>query len=353
MALVLVVVLIALMGVFVGAYALRATMHLTLGGSLARSGRARSAARTGLEAWLSRVRADAVSPDTPPVDHFGEPWGWGGTLLPGVPTTERIHVPSLETRPRPEDHGYFEIVRLEDEGGKINLRDPPADPGRDTASLEGGGVGDRSFTPDEARRVLRFVRQHPGRLITMGGLLGVRGLGPGSLPSIRRVYSNYRASTDDEPINVNTAPHESLRGLQVNPAGTSPTFMTRAMAEAVIARRSCSSPGRTPHRIPREDYTRGCPSSNPFVSVGDLCAYLNARQPGNAAGGVSCDVLKQYATTRSNGFLRAVVRGVALDEAGGTVAETCLGVVVDRRARSDGSGPLEVVHRRRQSCSSG
>lgn len=353
MALVLVVVLIALMGVFVGAYALRATMHVTLGGSLTRSDRARSAARTGLEAWLSRVRVDAISPDSPPVDHFGEPWGWGGTLLPGIPTTERIHVPSLETHPRTADHGYFEIVRLEDEGGKINLRDPPADPGRDTTSLEGGGVGERSFTSNEARRVLRFVRAHPDRLVTMGGLLGVRGLGPGSLASIRRVYSNYRGSTDDESLNVNTAPYESLRGLQVNPAGTSPTFMTRAMAEAVIVRRSCSSLGRTPHRIPREDYTRGCPSSDPFVSVEDLCTHLNARQPGNAVSGVSCDVLKRYARTTSNGFLRAVVRGVALNETGGTVAETCLGVVVDRRARASGSGPLEVVHRRRQSCSSG
>lgn len=343
-ALVLVLSLIALLGVFVGAYALVATMHVTLGESLRHSDRARFVAGTGVEAWLSRVRADAVSPDTPPVDHFGESWGWGGTLLPGVPATERVYVPSLKTNPRTEEAGYFELVRLEDEGGKIDLRDPPADPGRDTASLAGGGVGGRSFTRKQARRVLRFVRKHPHQLMTLGGLLGVKGIGPGSLPSIRRVYSPYRSKL----LNVNTAPYEALRGLQVNPAGHAPTFMTRAMAEAVMARRSCSSVARSPHRIRPEDYRPGCSSSNPFVGPKDLCTYLNREQPGNVIHKVSCDVLEQHVTASSSGFLSAVVRGVALDENGGTVAETCLGVVVHRGSRAD----LQTVHRRRQSCSS-
>lgn len=351
-ALVLVLSLIALLGMFVGVYALVATMHVTLGESLRHAARARLVARTGMEAWLSRVRADAISPDTPPVDHFGEPWGWGGTLLPGVASTERVYVPSLSAHPRAETVGYFELVRLEDEGGKINLWDPPAEPGRDTASLAGGGAGGRSFNRKLAGRVLRFVRKHPDRLMTLGGLLGVRGIGPGSLPSIRRIYSNYRTSTDDEPLNVNTAPYESLRGLQVNPDGRTPATMTRAMAEAVIARRSCSSIARAPHRIRRENYRPGCHSKNPFVSAEDLCTYLNEEQPGNVIHEISCGVLEQYAAVSSGGFLSAVVRGVALDENGGTVAATCLGVVVDRRARSSGSGPLEVVHRRRQSCSS-
>lgn len=351
-ALAAVLVLIALLGVGVGTYALTTSVHVTLGDALTRSGRSSTVAEAGVEAWLSRVRMDPSSPDTAGVDHFGEPWGWGGHLLPGVSYDEPVYVPSLETRPGERTIGFFRVLRLEDEGGKINLRDPPAEPSLQVDSLEGGGVTERSFGPERAKRVLEFVREHPDQLMTLGGLLGVSGIGPASLREIRRVYSNYRTKNRDHRINVNTAPYEALRGLQVNPGGTSPIFMTEPMAEAVIARRSCSPIDRAPHRISREDYSPGCGSSRPFRTVDELCRHLNLRRPGGVLDSVSCGVLKRHATTGSNGFLRAVVRGVTLNDAGGTVSETCLDVVVDRRGRNGGPAPPTLVHRQPRSCPS-
>lgn len=345
-----VLVLIALLGVGVGTYALTTSVHVTLGEALRRSGRGDIVAEAGLEVWLSRVRLDPPAPDTDGVDHFGEPWGWGGKLLPGVSYHEPVYVPSLESRPREQTIGFFRIARVEDEGGKINLRDPPADPPLQVDSLEGGGATDRSFGPVRAGRVLGFTREHPDQLLTLGGLLGVHGIGPASLREIRRVYSNYRRKNGDHRINVNTAPYESLRGLQVNPTGTSPIFMTEPMAEAVIARRSCSPIDRAPHRIRREDYSTGCGSSRPFRTVTELCRHLNLRQPGGVIGQVNCEVLKRHATTNSNGFLRAVVRGVTLDDDGGTVTETCLDVVVDRRGLHENPASPTLVHRQHRSC---
>ncbi len=351
-ALAAVLVLIALLAVGVGSYALTTSVHVTLGEALTRTGRAPAVAEAGVEAWLARVRLDPPAPDTAGVDHFGESWGWGGELLPGIAYDEAVYVPSLETRPGERTLGFFRIVRLEDEGGEINLKDPPADPSLQVDSLEGGGVTERSFGPERAERVLGFTRDHPDQLMTLGGLLGVHGIGPGSLRGIRRVYSNYRRKDGDRRINVNTAPYESLRGLQVNPGETSPTFMTEAMAEAVIARRSCSPIDRAPHRIRLEDYSPGCGSSRPFRTVGELCGHLNLKQPGGVIEPVSCEVLKRHATTSSNGFLRAVVRGVTLNDEGQTVSETCLDVVVDRRGPSEDPAPPTLVHRQPRICPS-
>lgn len=158
-----------------------------------------------------------------------------------------------------------------------------------------------------------------------------------NMDDYEHVYTTMRSDTTNSRVNVNTASYEALKGIQVNPEGTTPTFMTDEMAREIIETRSCESNYRFGDTLPVENYE--CNNNNPYVSTIQACEQLNttAHLPS-----LDCDVFTKTTTVSSGGIFRAEVRGVVVED-GAVQSESIWEVMVDRTGVERPSGSLEII----------
>lgn len=311
------------------------------------------------------------------VDHLDEEWAWGGKLFTlaadSIPLGDPICVPSMTSCPNPTstmpagDFGFFEFLRIEDESGKINVLNPPIQTGYETEphSLKLGkgnedsagasinsddpSVPGRSFlgafhTYTPAKDIADYPDSSPTLWMSPGGMMTVGGIVPGeagyvnnTMDDYEHVYTTMRSDTQNRRININTAPYEALKAIQIQPEGSDPTFLTEAMAKKIIETRSCESsytPGET---LPLENYD--CTDNTPFFTGRQACQFLNSSK--DVSNTINCTIFASNATTSSGGIFRAEVRGVVVEDSVAR-SEAIWEVMVDRTAANRG-GKVKVI----------
>ncbi|MFB6344602.1 MAG: hypothetical protein ABEK50_02340, partial [bacterium] len=318
--------------------------------------------------WNNRTRPDGTPGEVPFVEHHGEQWGWGGEMkLSGVTVEldKPICFPSL-VNCNPDNLqggslGYIEFLRIEDESGKMNIINPPTEAGYDTYSLRLGADVAGSEPDSEARSFLGAHHSYdPSKNIynidhsdselwlSPGGLVAPEDVvykgedyQSNSLDEYEHVYTTMRSDTGNRRINLNTAPYESLHGIQINPSSSSdPMYMTEKMVEKIIERRNCKNTFKSGETLADENYD--CSDYRPFYTVAGACDYLQS----DVTTPINCSTFQNYASVSSGGIFKAVIRAVVTED-GEKQSSSTWEAYVDRRFATDPGKPMRIMFKRK------
>ncbi|MFB6344287.1 MAG: hypothetical protein ABEK50_00735 [bacterium] len=302
------------------------------------------------------------------VDHFGESWGWGGSVEGSVQLNERIYLPSLSNNGEGNNYGYFKFKRIEDESGKIDLltrgRDSStaSDTWELTSEMARKESGDakiyRALSTSSPNKVQRAYEYPKGNLdidthwLSYGEIFTNRkgGTEPfltgtlGQFKEYTHVYTGYREESNRKHLNINTAPYESLLTIPIKSydGSNAPNFVTHDMALEIIKQRNGGQPADKEESdyyiIPNESY--GDDSSEGLQRYDPICSDLK-----DLHSNFNCSTFRQHTTFKSEGVFRAVILGVAQNDEGDTIGTTTLDAVVDRRPLQN-SNPPEILYLR-------
>lgn len=264
-------------------------------------------------------------------------WGWTGNLIGSAQTSDSIYVPSLETSRQPGDVGVFEVMRIEDESGKHDLKSPPS-----LTALTSEVSLDRTLSNPIAQNV---ITKSDSVWMTTGDLLDVSGVNTTNYDHFQHSYSVHRKEgPEGDRININTASYEALRGIQIssNP-GTTPAYVTDEMAKDIIERRSGSNQSVSDpdndgyYELNEEVYDGGTP--RPFYNiynVEDLQSFENTPSFNNFT-------FLNFATVRSEGIFTVYLRGIHFNAIGRENGETVYRAVVRRERTSPSTSEINIL----------
>lgn len=347
--------LMALLGIAGSMFAYQSIQQSRMTDAVIQRENAHSLARAGVELWMSRLNQDPTTHDA-----FTDSWGWGGQLKDGISTGDTVYVPSGSSDYQDGDIGYFRIERIEDESGKHNVKDPL---NAGTNELLAARALDGDSDPDEAPGLRTLTQRQSENMadkstiptdtgwISPGDMLYVSYLGESKFEEYKQIGSVYRT---DGKINVNTAPYETLLGVQMrNFSDTDPSncdddpcvyFLDDEMAREIIMQTrsgaSLSEPSNAEEAAAlydqeRTSYQNG--SGDPFETRDEVVNAIQSASP-EYIEDFQDTTFRSKIRVDSEGIFRVLVRGVSMDAKNDPVNAVTLEAFVDRS-----QDPMEII----------
>jgi Tfp pilus assembly protein PilX len=347
--------LMALLGIAGSMFAYQSIQQSRMTDAVIQRENAHSLARAGVELWMSRLNQDPTT-----YDAFTDNWGWGGQLKDGTNMGDTVYVPSGNKDFTEGDIGYFRIERIEDESGKHNVKDPL---NAGTNELLAARALDGDSDPDEAPGLRTLSQRQSENMadkstvptdtgwISPGDMMYVSYLGESKFEEYKHIGSIYRT---DGTINVNTAPYETLLGVQMRSlSDTNPKnceedpcvyFLDDEIAREIIMQTrsgaSLSEPSNSEEAAAlydqeRTSYRNG--SGNPFETKDEVVNAIQSAGPEKIED-FQDTAFKDNIRIDSEGVFRVLVRGVSMDAKNDPVNAVTLEAYVDRS-----QDPMEII----------